>query len=100
MTVEEFKNETKEGINLDDFWAPWCGPCKMLGPILEKIDESNPDVNVVKVQVDDSREIAAQYGVRSIPTMVLMKGSEIIDTKVGALSREKIQEWLDKNSKA
>jgi len=100
MTVEEFKNETKEGINLVDFWAPWCGPCKMLGPILEKIDESNPDVNVVKVQVDDSREIAAQYGVRSIPTMVLMKGSEIIDTKVGALSREKIQEWLDKNSKA
>lgn len=79
---------------LVDFYADWCGPCRMLGPVLEEVSKVNDDVLIVKVNVDDAQEIAARYGVMSIPTMILFENSEIKDTKVGVLTQEQILDWI------
>lgn len=73
-----------EGLTLVDFWAPWCGPCRMVGPILEQIaQEMQGQVRIVKVNVDDSPDLAKRYGIMSIPTMMLFKGGEALFTEVG-----------------
>ena len=69
-----------------DFWATWCGPCRMLSPILDQVEEEMPDqITVVKVNVDDADEIAAQYRIMSIPTLLFVKNGEIVDKTVGAM---------------
>lgn len=96
MTIEEFDQELENNENiLVDFWAPWCGPCKMLGPVITQIDEENPLLRVLKVNVDESMELASKYGVRSIPTMMIFKDSEGVAIKTGALPKAKVQEWID-----
>ena len=96
MTVEEFNQEIENNENaLVDFWAPWCGPCKMLGPIVSQLDEENPSLKVLKVNVDESMELAQSHGVRSIPTMLIFKNGKPVATKVGAGQKAMIQEWID-----
>lgn len=73
-----------------DFWAPWCGPCKAFAPTLEKFAEANPEVKVVKVNVDDAGELAGEYNVRSIPTIAAFKNGQLSTTKVGALSEAQL----------
>lgn len=99
MTTEEFEKEINvEGYTLVDFWAKWCGPCKVIGPIIEKLGEENPDLKVVKVEVDDSGDLASAFSIRSIPTLILMKGNEAISAKIGVARKEEIQAWIDEKT--
>jgi thioredoxin 1 len=78
-----------------DFWAPWCGPCKMIGPALEEIaGEMAGKVKVTKLNVDDNQEVAAKYGIRSIPTLMIFKDGKLAATKVGAGSKSDLSKWI------
>ncbi len=78
-----------------DFWAEWCGPCKMIAPALEEISsELNGKVKIAKVNIDENPELAAQYGVRSIPTLMIFKDGEVADMKVGAAPKTALSSWI------
>ena len=78
-----------------DFWAEWCGPCKMIAPSLEEIsDEMGDKVKIAKVNMDENPELASQYGVRSIPTLLMFKGGEPVAIQVGAAPKEKLSSWI------
>ncbi|MDB4838199.1 thioredoxin TrxA [Marinomonas sp.] len=79
-----------------DFWAPWCGPCKMIAPVLEGVaEEYAGKVKVVKLNVDENTETAPKYNVRGIPTLLIVKGGEVVGTKVGALSKSQLVEFVE-----
>lgn len=81
---------------LVDFWAEWCGPCKMIGPALEEIsDELGEQVSIVKLNIDDHPDTPTKYGVRGIPTMILFKNGEVVETKVGAAPKAELKRWLE-----
>ena len=78
-----------------DFWAEWCGPCKAIAPSLEEIsDEMGDKVKIAKVNMDENPELAAQYGVRSIPTLLMFKGGEPVAIQVGAAPKAKLSDWI------
>ena len=84
-----------EGLVLVDFWAEWCGPCKQIGPSLEEIsDEMGDTITVAKVKIDENPMTPSKYGVRGIPTLILFKNGEVAATKVGALPKSKLMEWI------
>ena len=81
-----------------DFWATWCGPCRMLSPILDEVEEEMPDqITVVKVNVDDADEVAAQYRIMSIPTLLFFKNGELVDKTVGAMPKPALVEKIKAN---
>lgn len=86
------------GPVLVDFWAEWCGPCKQIAPALEELaKELAGKVTVTKLNIDDNPTTPGKYGVRGIPTLMLFKNGEVAATKIGALPKGKLQEWLEQN---
>ena len=75
---------------LVDFWAVWCGPCRMLSPVVDQVAGENPDIKVCKVNVDEEQQLAIKYGVMSIPTLLVFKGGELVNQSVGVIPKEEV----------
>ncbi len=97
ITDNNFQAEVVESDTptLVDFWAPWCGPCRMVSPILEQIDGERDDLRVVKLNTDENQETAAKFGIMSIPTMILFKNGAPVHQIIGALPKPRIEQQLD-----
>ncbi len=93
---QNFQNEVMESDKpvLLDFWAPWCMPCRMVGPILEEIAEERSDIKVGKINVDEQPELAGEFQVMSIPTLIVIKNGKIVNQSVGAMQKEAILAML------
>lgn len=97
-TDNTFTEDTATGLVLVDFWAPWCGPCKMIAPVLEELDqEVGSSVKIVKVDTDENQETAAKFGIMSIPTLLVLKDGEIVDKTVGFQPKEALLALLNKH---
>ena len=96
VTKENFDKEVMqaEGTVLIDFWAAWCGTCRMIAPAVEKIAEEHPEVKVCKINIDDEQELAIRHGVMSIPTLMVVKNGEIVNTAIGLRPKEEIEALL------
>ncbi len=102
LTNSNFESEVKKpgAPILVDFWAEWCGPCRMVAPVLEKLAEDyDGKVRIGKVNVDDESGLAARYGIQSIPTLLLFKNGKVVEQFIGATSRDVLVKMIDKHSK-
>lgn len=86
---------TKNEITVIDFWAAWCGPCKMLGPIIDELSISNTDITIGKVNVDENSVLSSSYGIKSIPTIIFLKNGVVVDKVVGIKSVKELQSIID-----
>ena len=96
LNESNFKNTVSQGITVIDFYADWCGPCKMLTPILEKVSQK-VEAQICKVNVDESRELALQYGVRGIPFLIVMKDGKMVEQSVGLKDENTILEMIGRH---
>ena len=97
ITNANFKEEVLDSDKkvLVDFWAPWCGPCRMVSPIVEEIAEENAAIKVAKINIDEQPQLAAQYGVMSIPTLIVFENGDVADKAVGARNKSFILQMLE-----
>ena len=96
LNASNFDSTIKEGVVLVDFWAPWCGPCRMIAPVIDELaDEYEGKAKICKVNTDEEQDIAIRYGIRSIPTILFFKDGELVDQMVGAASKQAFKEKLD-----
>ena len=95
-SVEQFNEEIKQGKVLVDFFATWCGPCKMLSPVLEEVDRegSVPGLKILKVDVDENGDIAASFGIQAVPTLFLFKDGQKVDVKMGYLNKNTLLSFV------
>lgn len=94
LTADNFDEEVKEEKTLIDFWAPWCGPCRMQSPILEQLEASGAAVKICKVNVDEQPDLAKRFGILSIPTLILMQNGVLKDKQVGLTSLDELNEFI------
>ena len=94
-SMEQFNETIKSGVTLVDFYATWCGPCKMLAPELEKFAELRPDVTVIKVDVDEFGMLASEYNVRAVPTLVLFKDGYSLTSATGFRPEKQLEKFVD-----
>ena len=98
VTDDNFESEVLQSDTpvLVDFWAEWCGPCKQLSPIIDELAGDMGDkLKVVKVNIEDAPEAPSKYGVRGVPTLMVFKGDELVDTKVGGMPKSQLAEWVE-----
>ena len=97
VTDNNFQAEVIESEQpvLVDFWAPWCGPCRVVAPVLEEIASERPDLRIVKLNVDENQQTAASFQVLSIPTLILFKGGQPVKTVIGAYPKKKLAQELE-----
>ncbi|MEJ8618200.1 thioredoxin [Helicobacter pylori] len=97
LTEENFESTIKKGVALVDFWAPWCGPCKMLSPVIDELaSEYEGKAKVCKVNTDEQEELSAKFGIRSIPTLLFTKDGEVVNQLVGVQTKVALKEQLNK----
>ncbi len=96
VTDESFQNDVLDfkGTVLMDFWAAWCGPCRMLAPILEQLAEENPQIRIAKVNVDEQPKLGNKFNIMSIPTVMIFKDGKLVNTSVGLRPKEDFQQYL------
>ena len=100
FTDANFKENAidRKGVAVVDFWAEWCGPCRMIGPIIEELsDDYDGNVLIGKVDVDQNPEVSMQYGVRSIPTILILKDGEVVDKQVGVTTKQALADKIEKH---
>lgn len=97
VSDDSFENDVLKADKpiLVDFWAEWCGPCKQIGPALEELAaDMSDDITIAKVNIDDNPMTPGKYGVRGIPTLMIFRNGEVASTKIGAMAKTKIEEWI------
>ncbi len=99
ITQSDFKEKVinSKKLVVVDFWATWCGPCQMMKPVFKELSSEMKDVSFGSVEVDQSPAIAQQYDVRSIPTFILFKGGNVVDDKMGGMSKDQLKDWIESN---
>lgn len=93
---DNFDSLISDGVVVVDFFANWCGPCKMLGPVLEELSSSRGEVKVVKIDVDQEEDLARRFGVMSIPALYLFKDGQQVDSRVGFMPLSDLEEWINR----
>lgn len=93
---KQFNEFIKEGLVLIDFFATWCGPCKMLSPVIEQVEREHPELKVVKVDVDEAPAIAAKYGIQAIPTLFLLKEGKVVNSSMGYINKNQLENFISK----
>ena len=95
VNSNEFKSEIEKDMVLVDFFATWCGPCKMLGPVLEELSENRDGVKIVKIDVDECSALAKKYGIMSVPTLLLFKNGEMVSKTTGYMDIDELNEFIN-----
>ncbi len=96
LTSENFEATVNSGVSLVDFWAPWCGPCRMIAPVIDDLAvEFEGKANICKVNTDEEQDLAVRFGVRSIPTILFMKDGQVVDQMIGAASKQVFADRLN-----
>ncbi len=96
LTDDNFETTIKEGVTMVDFWAPWCGPCRMIAPIIEELSEDfDGKATIAKVNTDEEQDISVKYGIRSIPAILFFKDGEVVDQMIGAASKDAFAEKIN-----
>lgn len=98
-TQKEFDEKVKKAgkLVIVDFWAPWCGPCRIIGPHFEDLAKEYDNVVFAKINVDDAQDLAVAFNIYSIPTLMILKKGEVVDQQLGAISKDMLRHFIDKN---
>jgi len=97
ITEYNYNDFKSEGVSLLDIHAVWCGPCKIISPIIDQISQERPNIKVGKMDADENKDLVARLGIRSIPTILVFKDGEVVERKVGSITKLEIESMLDKH---